>query len=164
MQNVVEVAADNTTTPDTATPDSTATDNTATPDTPADNTVTANTATTDTPADNTVAANTATPDTSADNTDTPAVGDCMEVLWQESWYACVIKQTQADPADGSPIWLCHYDHESKGIWHNLLLEQTRRVSPTPERIARLTSGAIRARLRSEGVRANTSMRLSLIHI
>ena len=82
----------------------------------------------------------------------------MEVLWQESWYACVIKQTQADPVDGSPVWLCHYDHESKGIWHNLLLEKTRRVSLTPDRIARLTSGAIRARLRSEGVRANTSMR------
>ena len=136
VNNVVEAAANTA----IAAPDTAATDSA---DTVTDNTVTA-------------------PDTAVtptDNTDeTPAVGDCLEVFWDEKWYTCVVKQTRADPADGSPIWLCHYDNEDRGIWHNLLLEQTRRVTPTPERIARLTSGAIRSRLRSEGVRAKTSMR------
>ena len=143
VNNVVEAAAD------------TPTPNDSTADTPTGNTP----APTDNTADNTADTPAGNAPTPADNTaDTLAVGDCLEVLWDDKWCACVVKETRADPADGSPIWLCHYDNEKKGIWHNLLLERTRRATPTPERIARLTIGAIRSRLRSEGVSANTSMR------
>ena len=165
VNNVVETAANTATAaPDPAAPDPTATDSAATDsaDAVTDNTATAApdpavTHSADAVTDNTA---TAAPDTAATDKpdETPNVGDCLEVFWDEEWYPCVVKQTRADPADGSPIWLCHYDKEDRGIWHNLLLEQTRRVTPTPERIARLTSGAIRSRLRSEGVRAKTSMR------
>ena len=92
-----------------------------------------------------------TPNTNTNTTPTDTswcVGDCLEVFWtgMDQWFPCVVKKTITN-ADGSQVWLCHYDGEAKGRWHDLGDEQTRRIDATSAMVTRVTSAAIRDRLK-----------------
>ena len=85
-----------------------------------------------TPPTNPVTATTVTAAAAASTTATTwRVGDRLQVFWanDSKWYPCVLKQTRTTQ-EGTQFWLCHYDGEAQGRWHDLGDEKTRRIDTT----------------------------------